>query len=1754
MQLKDLGNLSNASKIITNTFNSVGEVNSMNLLNTTNLLKAGLKDYSLECVTAAANQMNLTEIQAKAIFRAKELKGAKLNEAVATATLASSQNKAAYTTKDLGTAFQGLKSKIKDTVTSIRTFITASPMGIIVGIASAVIAVTAVIVTINKKIEEHRQKLKEAGAAAREEIKSLKNDLESFSSSVNSALESYTKLMNGVDTSNHTNLSLSDEEYTDFISASNELADLFPELVGGLDKEGNRIVNLGNNAEDASVKINSLVEAYRNLAAQETKANLTDVFKGTFEDTRKANKDLADYQKTLNYFKKNQFIGWTESAGAKNISLADSYMNGLDSRSLINNMTDIINDSLEKNLKPGYSKATNEWFLDLSSLSDTEYEKAIQALYQNSDLLTDKAIELVESSIANAKEEINKGYRQELTSIFTALSDDIDYISLNDTERQLADALISGLDYSEYRNKIKSKYKGNITSFLNEEIIDTLYNATDEDKEKINQAYADLLSIDPDASLSDNIQLIEKHIHELADKLHMDYNKLKIVLGYEYVDDDKERIRQAKIKATGNATGARIVDSRTRNSYDPKPIQDAIDALNSEDLTLFLEADIPEDTRLTTLDEFNSFMDSLREKAKVNITTDLSAYLAKHQDLEDTLVRLSQTGRLDDDAIQSFEEYDEMLKLCGDDADTLIEKINEIASQSSSSISAVNNLSTITGGLDSLAEVYNQAMNEGFVPSDAITSLYEQFGDLSVFDDFVTAMQNIGDEAYNTADAFDELADAYINTNLPLDNLTEATKNQYIAELENNGITNARTAVEERLAYMEGIREQALASLAATQQYANITTQDLANATVSEISNMITAANAAGADTSALGYLAAAKIKSNSNQLNESTTINELITAAKAAGVGATSIEAYNRTKDYIHDPTQLETYTNSFRTKLMSELTSFDIGFTPYTYSGVKSSSSLGSGSGSSDSPQAKDTVKQYNWIETAISRVTEAISRLTRVRDNTYANWSKRNAALNSEIAKITEQIRLQQQAYSSYMAKADSVGLSQDYIRKIQSGAIQVEDIADEGLQDKIDQYQDWYEQAMECSDAIEELNINLSELTQKKFDSLQTEFDSLISTFTAQADMIEERISRTEEQGYFADKGYYEQLIAYENQELAGLRKEYAALQASFKEAVDTGRIEEGSEAWHKMRSEILDVEQSMEESTTALVKFHNEIRDLSWDVFDYMADRIGQITQESKFLLDLLERGDLYKDTGAFTAEGMAAAALRGVNYNTYLQQSLDYAEELKRIEADLADDPGNKNLMERREALLKLQQDAITGAEAEKDAIQSLVEKGMKLHLDALSQLIDKYKEGLSAAKDLYDYQKNISEQTENIAGLEKIMLAYQGDDSEEARKLLQDTRNQLKDARQELQETEWDRYISETEDLLDTLYDEYETILNQRLDNIDALITDMIDMVNAGSTDIREAIEAAAFRAGYDISSTMQTIFGSGGSQTTLLSTFMNRFDTASTTLQKAVNDIKNSIQTRMTAPAGAGGAGSAGSMGSTGGSSGSAAINSGTNASGSPAPQAQASSPQGDGTAGVGDMVTFVSGRYHEDSWGNGRSGSQCLNGQVYITKIRPGNPYPYHISRGTVLGSGDLGWVKLDQLQGYQYGSRRIHGDQWAWTQEDGRELIRSSSGALLTPLGDGDTVFTNEMTQRLWELANGTIPITGLGIHTIAHMPEFHENPQVVNNSNAITITLPNATNYAEFKQELQKDNRFIGFVQEVTSGQALGKPKLNRRNY
>ena len=57
-------------------------------------------------------------------------------------------------------------------------------------------------------------------------------------------------------------------------------------------------------------------------------------------------------------------------------------------------------------------------------------------------------------------------------------------------------------------------------------------------------------------------------------------------------------------------------------------------------------------------------------------------------------------------------------------------------------------------------------------------------------------------------------------------------------------------------------------------------------------------------------------------------------------------------------------------------------------------------------------------------------------------------------------------------------------------------------------------------------------------------------------------------------------------------------------------------------------------------------------------------------------------------------------------------------------------------LIERKQELIKAQQDAIANANNERDAIKSLIEDSYDAQLDALQKLIDKYKESINSVKD----------------------------------------------------------------------------------------------------------------------------------------------------------------------------------------------------------------------------------------------------------------------------------------------------------------------------------------------------------------------------------------------------------------------------------
>lgn len=523
---------------------------------------------------------------------------------------------------------------------------------------------------------------------------------------------------------------------------------------------------------------------------------------------------------------------------------------------------------------------------------------------------------------------------------------------------------------------------------------------------------------------------------------------------------------------------------------------------------------------------------------------------------------------------------------------------------------------------------------------------------------------------------------------------------------------------------------------------------------------------------------------------------------------------------------------------------------------------SSGGSGGVSgSGGESASDTTDPTDWIEILIDRIERVIDRIARVAESAYKNLTSKTNATFEQIDKVTEEIGIQERSANRYLQEANSVGLSDDLAALVRNGSINIAQY-DEDTQKKIEDYQNWYEKMLDCQDAAEELHETLAELYEANFENVQSDYEHQLEILEHQAREYEHSIDMLEAKGYLESKKYYASLQDIAHQNIAVLNKEMVDLTKAFDEAMASGEIEEGSDAWYEMKLAILDVQEQIDDANLSLIEYANTMREIEWGYFDFIQERIGLLTKESEFLIDLMEKSKLHDDQGQLTDEGMTTVGLHAMNYNTYMAQADKYAQEYKKIQEELANDPNNTKLIERRDELLELQQESVLSAEEEKEAIRDLVEEGINLELDALDELIEKYSDALDSAKDLYDYQNKISDHTSEISNLQKQLLAYENNTSEEAKAKVQELKVELEKAEKDLEETEYDKYIDDQKKLLDDLRIEYEEVLNQRLDNVDALLTDMIGAVNENSDSISATITEVANNVGYTLTDNMQSVW----------------------------------------------------------------------------------------------------------------------------------------------------------------------------------------------------------------------------------------------------------------------------------------------------
>lgn len=562
-------------------------------------------------------------------------------------------------------------------------------------------------------------------------------------------------------------------------------------------------------------------------------------------------------------------------------------------------------------------------------------------------------------------------------------------------------------------------------------------------------------------------------------------------------------------------------------------------------------------------------------------------------------------------------------------------------------------------------------------------------------------------------------------------------------------------------------------------------------------------------------------------------------------------------------------------------------------SYTSASSASSAPSSSSSSSS-SSSETEEKFDWIETAIKRVEEAIERVKIKADSAYKVLSVKNSAVADEIQLITQKIDIQRKAYDRYIAEANAIGLSSDWVNKIKNGSIETSTVTDKDLAEKIKNYKELYEKAIEAKDAIAELNESIADLYVERFDNIIEDYENQLSLVEHMIKTYENGIDQLETAGMKGATAYYEYLMDAEAESIKIMKDQLATMEDAFAQAMNSKEIEMYSDAWYDMMGKINDTRESIEEATNAIMEYANALRELEWDYFDYTEERISNIITETEFLIDLLSNEKLFDDNGKLTKEGTATLGLHGENYNIYMSQADDYAEEIKKINSAIAEDPTNTDLLARRQKLLELQQDAIRNAQSERQAIANLIKDGYDAQVDALKELIDTYNDSLNSAKDLYDYQKKLKEQTQTVSNLQKQLNAYQNDSSDENKARLQKIQVDLSKAMEDLQETQYEQYLEDSKKMLDDIVLQYETTLNNRVDDIDALITETIDTINADSTNIADTITQAAEKVGYTISEENRAIWENDGQAASIMAKYGENFGAQLTSINASINGIK--------------------------------------------------------------------------------------------------------------------------------------------------------------------------------------------------------------------------------------------------------------------
>lgn len=152
--------------------------------------------------------------------------------------------------------------------------------------------------------KKHREKEVEEAQKAFKEVE----EQYSAAKGSNTTAKQFDELAKGVDSLGR-NISLTEEEYQSFLDKSNELAELFPDLVVRTDEAGNKLIGLGNIVGGVAEEVANLNKELRHKADEKLLNENT--WGQAFDKTY--NEGIADYEEKIYQLENYELVGDTDT-------------------------------------------------------------------------------------------------------------------------------------------------------------------------------------------------------------------------------------------------------------------------------------------------------------------------------------------------------------------------------------------------------------------------------------------------------------------------------------------------------------------------------------------------------------------------------------------------------------------------------------------------------------------------------------------------------------------------------------------------------------------------------------------------------------------------------------------------------------------------------------------------------------------------------------------------------------------------------------------------------------------------------------------------------------------------------------------------------------------------------------------------------------------------------------------------------------------------------------------------------------------------------------------------------------------------------------------------------------------------------------------------------------------------------------------------------------------------------------------------